>query len=434
MTVSPERGLADRLERWVRALPGDRVPAVVLGGSVNALSNARSLGRRGVPVLLVDHGRRLATYSRYCTPLVLDTDADHTGDWLGALRAIGDRLPGPAVLLATADELVSLVADHAALLSQWFRFLVPDADTVATIVDKSTQYDRARAAGISVPDTRTPTSLAELTAIAAEVSYPVLLKPRSDETRRAFGHKARPVDERAGADRPVRGARRPRRALPRAGARARPRRHALYGYWAFWDADGHEHSWITRRKLRQYPLGFGTGACQESVAAPDVAALSRRLLEAFAYRGLVGVEWKRDARDGRLRLMEINPRTVIGNQLAISAGIDLPWIAYRALADPATALAPNHAFKVGVRWINEDLDPKAFRELRRTGQLSTAAWVRSLLGARSWALWSWRDPAPFLHRFRRFPSAIIRRLSRRGRRLARSPSDVAGRGLGRAKG
>jgi predicted ATP-grasp superfamily ATP-dependent carboligase len=390
----------------------------VLGGSVNALSHVRSLGRRGVPVLLVDHGRRLATYSRFCTPIVLDTDADHLDQWVGALSRIGERLPAPAVLLPTADELVTLVAENEATLAQWFKFVVPDAAVVATIVDKSRQYARASAAGISVPETRTPSSVAEVTALAQEVAYPILLKPRSDETRRAFGYKARPVHS---ADELI--------ALYTAHAGPAVRflvqelvpgpDDELYGYWAFWDGDGREHSWITRRKVRQYPLGFGTGACQESVAAPDVAAESRRLLAAFDYRGLVGVEWKRDSRDGRLRLMEINPRTVIGNQLAISSGIDLPWIAYSWMAERATAPAPSHDFAVGVRWINEDLDPKAFRDLHRAGRLSTIGWIRSVLGTRSFAIWSWRDPRPFVHRFGRVPLAFGRRA---GRALALRPS------------
>jgi D-aspartate ligase len=429
--VVTDQDLAARLDPWVRALPADVVPAVVLGGSVNALSHTRSLGRRGIPVLIVDHERRLATYTRYATPIILDTDADHLEGWLDALRRVGRRLPGPAVLLPTADELVSLVADHADELSAWYRFLVPAAADVAAIVDKSSQYARAAAAGISVPETRTPTSIEEVTAIADEVPYPVLLKPRGDESRRAFGHKARPVDSAAELvalfkehDAP--------------GVRFLVQElvpgpdDELYGYWAFWDVDGHEHSWMTRRKVRQYPLGFGTGACQESVSAPEVAERSRQLLQAFNYRGLVGVEWKRDSRDGRIRLMEINPRTVIGNQLAISSGIDLPWIAYRALADPATSLPPNHDFKVGVRWVNEDLDPKAFRDLRRAGRITTWGWVRSLLGTRSWALWSWRDPRPALQRTATMPWGIVRRAAEVAGRLR--PGSRAGAVRGGPRG
>ncbi len=116
----------------------------------------------------------------------------------------------------------------------------------------------------------------------------------------------------------------------------------LYGYLAFWDADGREHSWMTKRKERQHPLGIGSGATQISVDAPEVAELSRRLLAAFGWRGLVGVEWKRDERDRGFRLVEINPRTVIGNQLAISAGVDLPWIAYCELSDAAAAGGAGH--------------------------------------------------------------------------------------------
>jgi predicted ATP-grasp superfamily ATP-dependent carboligase len=395
-TVDPE--VAARIDRWARARTGGAMPAVVLGGSVNALSHLRSLGRRGVSLLVVDHAPRVATHSRYATPLVLGTPAGRFEAWPSVLERIGEQLPGPAVLLPTTDELVTMVAEHADELRRWYRFLVPDAATVAAIVNKARQYERARAAGIPIPRTHHVTSSDDLVAHAPGLTYPVLLKPQSDASRRAFGAKARPVDD---AD----------ELLALFKEHDQPGVHfvvqelipgsdeALYGYWAFWDANGHEHSWITRRKLRQYPIGFGSGSYQETLAAPDVAELSRRLLQAFDYRGLVGVEWKRDERDGGLRLMEINPRTVSGNQLAISAGVDLPWIAYRSLADPAAAPAPNHDFRVGVRWINEDLDPKAFRDLRRAGAITTLGWLRTLLATRSFAFWSWRDPKPFAQRF-----------------------------------
>ena len=113
---------------------------------------------------------------------------------------------------------------------------------------------------------------------------------------------------------------------------------ALFGYLAFFDEEGVEVAWLTKQKLRQHPAQFGDGSLQITVDAPEVAALSRRLLGAFDVRGFVGVEFKRDERSGTYYLIEINPRTVSGNQLAISAGVDFPWIGYRV----SDRIAPGH--------------------------------------------------------------------------------------------
>ena len=64
---------------------------------------------------------------------------------------------------------------------------------------------------------------------------------------------------------------------------------ALVGYLAFWDG-GREIAWLTKRKLRQNPPGFGDGSLQVSAELPEVAELSRRLLRALDYRGFVGVD------------------------------------------------------------------------------------------------------------------------------------------------
>ena len=170
---------------------------------------------------------------------------------------------------------------------------------------------------------------------------------------------------------------------------------ALFGYLAFWDAEGREHSWLTKQKLRQYPRFIGDGSFQISVNAREVADLSRELLRKFAYRGLVAVEFKHDARDGTYRLMEINPRTVSGNQLAIRAGVDFPWIVYQYLVYPG-ACPPVNGFRPGVKYVNESWDLLAYRARRKDGDLPFWTWLRSLAGTRAWAIASTRDPQPFL--------------------------------------
>jgi predicted ATP-grasp superfamily ATP-dependent carboligase len=130
---------------------------------------------------------------------------------------------------------------------------------------------------------------------------------------------------------------------------------------------------------------------------PEVRALSLRLLEALNYRGFVAVEFKRDPRDGTYRLMEINPRTASGNQLAISAGVDFPWIGYQHLAATGPAnTPPPPPFRVGVGWVSELWDLQAYLLLRRAGALSLRGWLRSVRGAEARALGAWDDPLPLL--------------------------------------
>ena len=202
---------------------------------------------------------------------------------------------------------------------------------------------------------------------------------------------------------------------------------ALWSYFAFWDGAGVERGWVTSRKLCQNPPGFGAAALRVTVDAPEVTNLSRRLLETLDYRGLVCVEFKYDRRDSSYRLMEINPRLAASSQIAISAGVDLPWLAYRYLTVGEETSAP--PFAVGVKWMNEVADLTACLALRRSGGITFRSWLRSLRGVSSLAIWARDDPKPFLrsvyHLLRRAlrvtRSRMIDRARRgRDRKIARS--------------
>ena len=63
----------------------------------------------------------------------------------------------------------------------------------------------------------------------------------------------------------------------------------------------------------------------------EVVDAGLRLLAAVGYHGLSQVEFKRDPRDGRFKLMEINPRLFQWHGLAAACGVDLPRLAYQDL-------------------------------------------------------------------------------------------------------
>jgi D-aspartate ligase len=389
-----------RLNRQYRALRRDghaaRPPAVILGSSVNALSFARSLGRRRVPVLLLDSERLLGGFTRYGEFVQLPSAEQHPEEWMDALGFLGSQLETAAVLLPTSDVYCLLVSGQRERLLPRFRFLVPVHRTVEAIVDKGSQYRIAQAAGIPLPRTWFPESAGETRRLSPTLPYPCLLKPyRSHAGRSILGdRKVVLVDSPSGLT----------AAYERLSASGQPfliqeivpgEDSALFGYMAFWDDRGQERAWMTKQKLRQYPLRYGNGSLQMSVDAPEVAELSRRLVRAFDYRGPVGIEFKFDARDGAYRLIEINPRTVSGIQLAIDAGVDLPWIAYRHLTEAADESADCGRFRVGVTYLNEEWDIQAYWALRKSGALGLWSWLRSIRGAKR-AIGAWDDPLPLL--------------------------------------
>jgi D-aspartate ligase len=387
-----------RVDSWLRRLTAGKSVAIILGvGSTNDLSFLRSFARRGIPTLhLVSH-RLLGSFSRFGTRVRMPAVEDDPRAWLEILDRVGSALSSPGALFTLTDEHCELVSRNAEQLRHRFRFVVPEAETVGRILDKRRQYSAAEAAGVRVPVTFYPQNLEELTALAPDLRYPVILKPYTSyigrpriSNRKVLVLNSPAELIAAFATATAWGVRfMVQYIVPGAD-------DAIFWYSGFWDEQGRERAWFTVQKLRQFPAGFGDGCLQRTVEAPAVANQSRRLLEAFGYRGLVMVEFKRDPTDGTYALMEINPRTVSGNQLGITAGVDLAWIAYRYLTgcDGAATRAPT--FRSDVRYVNEEWDLQAFVAARVSGRLTLRGWLRSLIGTRAWAIFAWDDPGPLL--------------------------------------
>ena len=404
-----------RLDARLRRLAVGSPPAILLGdGSTNDLSFVRSLSRHGIPTVHIAGRRLLGSFSRYGLRIRMPPVEDEPEAWLALLEETASILGGSPVLFALSDAHCAFVSVNGARLTPSFRFLLPDEETMPRILDKRRQYGAAEAAGIRVPPTFYPEGIEDAARLAAEIDYPVILKPCTAHVGRPkiSDHKVvvlRSATEliSAWSECGTSGARFMVQAIVAGGD------DAIFWYSGFWDEQCRERAWFTVQKLRQFPPRFGDGSFQRTVESPEVLRLSRLLLETFRYRGLVMVEFKRDVRDGIWYLMEINPRTVSGNQLGVTAGVDLPWIAYRRLIGLEPAEAPQPPFRRDVRYVNEEWDTQAFAALRRSGELTLLDWLRSMRGTRAWALFAWDDPLPLLVGLWRFLRICVRRTIRR---------------------
>lgn len=384
------------MKRWLSSLSGQAPLAVITASSVNALSFARSLGRRGIPVLLLDSDHHLAVYSRFAKVLKMVPVGQDPQCWIDTLLGLGKELESRAVLIPTADPHAVLVAEHEEELRPYFNFLVPEPQLARHFVSKEFQLEHARKMGVSVPNTHFPKSMQELESLADKLQYPCILKPDHSHSgaQILLGKKlivvesARELLEAYASLATVDLACLVQEIIPGPDTE-------LVSYLGFWNKDGVETAFITKRKLRQFPALYGNGSLQVTEDLPEVAELSRRLLKGLAYRGLAGVEFKFDSRDGSYRFVEINPRSSAMNELAVTAGIDFPWITYRSLNGEDVKPQAHGAFKTGVRCVNEEWDLQAYWELRNRGEMSFSQWRDSLRGSHR-IIAAWDDPKPIL--------------------------------------
>jgi len=382
------------------ALPDNAPPAVLLGGAVTALSVARSLGRAGIPVTILSDGVTdcLARRSRYCRRYVhfeADAGTGVKAQWLQWLER-----DEAAVVLPCSDEGVELVARHRDRLGAAGHRCIEAADEVLlAMLDKQRTYERAAALGVVSPRTFTAHTRDDASGLlGGGLAYPFAVKPtRSDAlVRRVPGietPKGTVVRDESEFDAAL-------EVLFSAGVGALiteiiPGDDSRFcSYYSYLDEHGEPLLHFTKRKTRQYPIAFGLGTYHVTEWQPDVAEVGLRLFQGMGLRGLGNVEFKRDERDGELKLIECNPRFTMANELARRAGIDFGLVAYNRVV--GRALPDVDAFRDGLHmWFPLD-DLRALRAYRAAGQLTTAQWVRSLAHVQHFPTFQWRDPVPSL--------------------------------------
>lgn len=378
------------------------------GDQRSALATARSLVAAGYEVVVTaSRDRSLAGVSRGVRSVVVHSSP--LSDPEAYAREIGEVAAGASacLLIPVTDPSVEALLENRAALPSSALLPFPELATYRMASDKVLMLERAREAGLDVPQSVLVASPSEIESAAVPSLFPAVLKPHHsvvqlpDGSRRKLGVEfARTVEEyrRLAAELPE-------SAFPLL-VQHRVRGPGEGMFLLRWN--GRIVAQFSHRRLREKPPAGGVSVYRESIEAnPMLVAASHRLLDALDWQGVAMVECKRDLRTGRHVFMEVNGRLWGSLQLAIDAGVDFP--ALLAACAIGESVPPSNPARVGVRsrWFWGDVDHLYLRMSRSAASLhleadspSRLAVLRAFL--RFWRtgdreeIWRWRDPRPFL--------------------------------------
>lgn len=369
-------------------------PVIVLGGGMNALSIARSLGRRGVRVYALNEPTSHVRYSRYCRYIRVRNAGTQQESWTRFLLGReSDYLRG-AVLLTGSDTGLEIIIAHRDELAQKFILDESNPEAQLCMLNKLCTYQKAVAAGVLTPRFWVAQTREEVMELRPELVYPLIVKPLlSHVFEDRFGVKFTVVadfeqllEAHAVADE-VGIATMLVEHIPGADDR-------LCSYYTYMDEQGNALFDFTKRVIRRYPIGMGSGSYHITDWNPEVRDESLKLFRHVKLRGLANAEFKRDDRDGKLKLMECNARFTAANCLVADSGYDLALFVYNRLT--GRPQRPLGQYRQGLRLWDPVRDYHAYRALRRQGQLSAGQWVRSVLHRQTVPHFRWDDPLPAL--------------------------------------
>lgn len=303
--------------------------SIVVGGGLNALGVARSLGVCGVPVASIFKGRTsTAARSRHVKHRLGGVEYAELPERIAALaRTLGGR----PVLFLTEEEAVRVVSEARNRLADVVHFRFGPHATMLSLTHKEGVQQMAEQHGLPIPRAvrlREPSDL----AVLEQLRYPCVLKPGLKHA--GYGarfKKAYVVREHAEA-----------RALFEEISPVLP--DLVVQEWIeggddtihfclqYMGADGRAVTSFTGRKLRAWPPQIGgTASCTAAPEAhAELHALTERFFRDVGFQGMGSMEYKRDTRDGRFYVVEPTVgRTDFQQEVASINGVNIPYAAYR---------------------------------------------------------------------------------------------------------
>jgi predicted ATP-grasp superfamily ATP-dependent carboligase len=389
------------------------IPVVVVSCELAALAIMRSLGSLGVPVYGVDgNPGSPGMRSRYCRDrFLLRFDEDRPKPYLDGLLGVGRRLGRKSILIPTSDETTQFVSDNAAVLSEYFMFQDNSPTLVRQLASKKEMFTLAMTHNVPTPKTIFPRCLDDVLKYAENGPWPVMLKGIYGNRLQLRTRKKMLVvhskKELIEAYKEMEDPESPNLMLQEYIPGDDDQVYIFNGYF---NRESECLFGLTGHKIRQFPIHVGCASLGICRWVEDVATTTTRFMKDVGYRGILDIGYRLDKRDGRYKVLDINPR--VGQAFRLFASANDHDVARALYFDFTGQPQPPVLNPEGRRWMIEDFDLISSLHYYQEGTLSPVQWLTSFCGVEERARSSWKDPAPFIAMMRRLWKRLVTWMSK----------------------
>jgi len=303
------------------------------------LAIIRSLGEKGISVTAGDFKKlSIGFFSKHCKRKVLYPSPSKNPELFKRklLRYVSKNKTD--VLIPVSNPALYVVSRSLNDFYQYTSVPIPPYETIMKAVDKSLTLNFAES--IPCPQTFVPRGISEVNVLAGKLSYPVVVKPRISSGSRGLKYANNPAELVYYFKATARkyGVPLVQEYIPG---------DEIYGVSALFNKESKPRALFVHKRIRQFPITGGPSTYRMSVSNPALAKLGSKLLEEMKWYGVAMVEFKVDPRDGKPKLMEVNPRFWGSLNLAIAAGVDFPYLLCKMAVEGD--VQPTFKYKVGIK-------------------------------------------------------------------------------------
>jgi predicted ATP-grasp superfamily ATP-dependent carboligase len=339
-----------------------------------------------------------SAHTKYCEKIFCK-DVNDENILLATLISISKREKKRPVLFLSTDMSVLIASQNREFLGKYYHFNLPSKSVVRTFMDKALFSDFADQHGHKQPKTFVAGSVEDIEYIANMVPYPCVVKP---SFRKPAWDKANPSKLFKASS---------REELIRLYQQKSPLANDfivqeyipgpdrdVYFCLLWYNSLSQPIASFTGRKIMQWEPSFGSTCVAESCSNNDgvisiILSESIRLFDSVSYKGTGSVEFKKDTRDGVLKIVEPTVgRADLQSAIAYHSGINIALLEYCDHLDLKLPRFRKH--RRDICWINEENLFWLLGNARKGYPLND--WTRVIRSRKFYAFFDPTDLKPFL--------------------------------------
>lgn len=329
------------------------INSVVFGRFETGLAIMRSLGLMNINFLSVDFKKDVGWYSVFGEKRICPHPKNEAElkEWI---KDNFNDVYKPLVFLSS-DDFLSFFSKHRLFAEQYFELEIPSSELIDALQNKYFQYSVCLEHDINAPSTY----IVNDDLNTSKLSFPAFIKGLDVNIWRAHfggsfkGFVVNSIEEFHSVEASYSTDKVP--SIIQELIVGQDENH--YKYCAYRNKQGEILAEFMLQKLIQFPKGYGIGAAVKSIYDDELLEQGRRLFNGINYVGVGSAEFKRDEKDGKLKLIELNPRYWQQNFLATQCGVNFPVL---QLANREGALsAQSRDYSLGYVWMNRLLVARA---------------------------------------------------------------------------
>jgi len=302
-------------------------PVFVLG---SALSISRALNKYGIPVYCSDPGFIVDRFSNRVYKPSFGWRAEYNAALLDKLIKFSQECFDKPILMPSTDVAIEFIMNYYNKLIPYFKvakIYLPEVGSL--FLYKNNFYNICARLGIEYPATYMIKNEDDLYNALYNLRYPVIIKPNAIHKWKKYlkGNKVIKIDnleqfrELKFLNRDLLRDSMIQEVIP--GPESN-----IYLFKGCIDNSGELIDFFTGRKLRQFPPHFGSASLAETKLIPEIVDICKYLFSKIKIQGLVGAEFKYDWRDKKYKMIEINIRVQLWEDLMRVSGKEIIWNHY----------------------------------------------------------------------------------------------------------